>query len=48
METGKGSWLFLIISGKKPGYCSKLGRDITISSAINYHLIGRLLDAAGT
>jgi len=48
METGKGSWLFLIFSGKKPVYYSKLGRDIATSSSVNYQLIGQLLDAART
>lgn len=48
METGKRSWLFLNLSGKKLGYCSKLGRDIATSSSINYQLIGQLLEAAGT
>jgi hypothetical protein len=36
METGTGSLLFLKLSGKKPGYFSKLRRNIATSSAINY------------
>jgi hypothetical protein len=48
MEINKGSWLFLILSGKKLVYYSKLGRDITTSSSVYYQLIGQLLDPAGT
>jgi hypothetical protein len=48
METDKGSWLFLILSGKKLDYCSKLGPYIATSSSINYQLIGQFLDSVGT